>query len=343
AKGSMSDLDYTVWTAAKDSTPVLVQFAEKLGAVTETYTVTYLNEDSSVLAEIEAFVGDTVEAPEAPSKESTAQYAYVFNGWETVGENTFKATFTETVREYTIQFVDEDGTPLKTDSVAYGSMPVAPEAPSKAADKANTYEFAGWDVTPAAVTGNATYTATYTATPIEYTVTFKNEDGSVFATQTYNYGATIVAPAEVPTKAADNTYTYEFAGWGELGTVEDNAEFTATFNETYIEYTVVFKDWNGDVISSETYHYGDTVEVPADPTRANEGSYTYTFAGWDAEVVAVAGDATYTATYDATLLYTATDIVALRVAILAGEGGVDVNDDGVVNVLDLVAMTNMVA
>lgn len=337
------DLDFEgTWAAAKGTTPVLTVFAENLGAITETYTVTYQNEDGSVYDIVTAFVGDTAEAPEAPSKEGNAQYSYVFAGWEEVAANTFKATFTETVNEYTVQFIDEDGTVLDTQTLEYGATPVAP-APTKAADAQFTYTFAGWDNDVVAVEGNATYTATYTATPIEYTVTFKNEDGSVFATQTYHYGDAIVAPAEVPTKAADETYTYEFAGWGELGTVEDNAEFTATFNETYIDYTVVFKDWNGDVISSETYHYGDAVVVPADPTRANEGNKTFTFAGWDSEVVAVAGDAVYTATYTEGVLYTMADVDALRVAILNGTEGVDVNADDVVDILDLVAMYNMVA
>jgi len=96
AKGSMSDLDYTVWTAAKDSTPVLVQFAEKLGAVTETITITYKNWDGTILKEETVFVGETVEEPETPSKKVNG-LIYEFIGWDkkvdTNGNETYTATF----------------------------------------------------------------------------------------------------------------------------------------------------------------------------------------------------------------------------------------------------------
>jgi len=91
-------------------------------------------------------------------------------------------------------------------------------------------------------------------------------------------------------------------------TTERNAYYTYTCNcgHSYDEevpntklYTVVFQNWNGDVISSQTYQYGDTVVVPADPTKPEDEKYTYTFAGWTPAVVEVTGDATYTAEFTA--------------------------------------------
>ncbi len=287
--------------------------------------------------------------PEAPAKAATAQYTFTFAGWDNevvsvTGNATYTATYDATVNKYTVTFFAEDGeTVLDTQEVEYGAMPVAPAAPEKAADNTYTYTFNGWNVVE--VTGDATYTASFTANYIEYTVTFKNWDGSVIDTQTYHYGDAIVAPAEVPTKAANETFTYEFAGWGDLGTVAGNAEFTATFEESYIEYTITFMN-EGEVFATVAYHYGDTVVAPAEvPTKAADGKFEYTFAGWTPDFALVTGNATYTATYDATALYTMANVDALRVAILNGteEGRVDVNGDGVVNVLDLVAMYNMVA
>ena len=64
-----------------------------------------------------------------------------------------------------------------------------------------------------------------------------------------------------------------------------------------MEYTVVFKDENGTIISTKTYYYGADVVVPNAPSKAADNTYTYTFAGWDKEVVDCVADATYTATY----------------------------------------------
>ncbi|MBR4863316.1 MAG: InlB B-repeat-containing protein [Oscillospiraceae bacterium] len=138
------------------------------------------------------------------------------------------------------------------------------------------------------------------STPAVYTVVFKDADGTVLSMQNYNYGDAVVAP-EAPSKAADETYTYEFAGWNkEVTNCVGNAVYTATYTQAYVEYTVKFLNEDGTEISSAVYHYGDTVVVPEAPVKAEDENYTYEFAGWDKEVVAVAGDAVYNATFTAT-------------------------------------------
>ena len=58
-------------------------------------------------------------------------------------------------------------------------------------------------------------------------------------------------------------------------------------------YTIKFKDYDGELISSKTYSEGDKVKVPSDPTRSG-----YEFDGWSPEVSKTAdADATYKATY----------------------------------------------
>ena len=106
-----------------------------------------------------------------------------------------------------------------------------------------------------------------------------------------------MVPAD-PAKAADETYTYTFAGWDkEVTSVKGNADYTAVYESSYIDYTVRFLNEDGSVISEETYHYGEDVVVPANPAKAADETYTYTFAGWDKEVTSVKENVDYTATY----------------------------------------------
>ena len=77
---------------------------------------------------------------------------------------------------------------------------------------------------------------------------------------------------------------------------------TCTFLIEITTATVEFRDWDGTVISSAEYMYGDAVTVPANPVRADDGTYTYTFSGWTPAVVPCTGEAVYTAAYTATAL-----------------------------------------
>ena len=62
---------------------------------------------------------------------------------------------------FTITWKDDDGTTLATETLAEGTTPSRP-GPTKPADAPYVYTFAGWTPTIAAVSSNASYTATYT-------------------------------------------------------------------------------------------------------------------------------------------------------------------------------------
>ena len=69
--------------------------------------------------------------------------------------------------KYTVTFVDEDGTELSSAEYDYGTAAadiVKPADPTKAPTAEYTYTFSGWTPTIAEVTGDATYTATYSET-----------------------------------------------------------------------------------------------------------------------------------------------------------------------------------
>ncbi|MBR2167274.1 MAG: hypothetical protein IJ920_02965, partial [Paludibacteraceae bacterium] len=107
---------------------------------------------------------------------------------------------------------------------------------------------------------------------------------------------------EAPIKEATAQYTYTFKGWTPaLAEVTGVATYKAEYDSTVNVYTITFK--NGEeVLQSSQLAYGETpVYEGEEPTKAADVQYTYTFKGWDNEIVAVTGEATYTAEYDSTL------------------------------------------
>ncbi len=101
------------------------------------YTYKFVDENGNVLKEATVDYGTRIEAPEAPDKESTAQYTYTFAGWDgytdgmVVTEDvTFKATYEGILNRCTYTFVDENGNILKQSTVGYG-VPVIINPPKE--------------------------------------------------------------------------------------------------------------------------------------------------------------------------------------------------------------------
>lgn len=187
---------------------------------------------------------------------------------------------------YTVTFADCDGGVLKTETVMRGDGATAPEAPDR-----DGYTFVGWGAEYDEIFADTVLTATYLVN--EYAVTFVDHDGTLLNEQVVEHGSAAVAPAS-PSRVG-----HTFVGWnGTYDCITADTNLTAVYEVN--THTVTFKDYDGTVISSETYNYGDAVTVPANPARNSDGVNNYSFAAWDSEVSETCvADATYTATYTA--------------------------------------------
>ena len=276
------------------------------------YIILFKNEDGTLLSSCEVNYGEMPEYTGAtPTKPADAQYTYTFAGWDkdivaVTGEATYTATYTQTVNKYTITFQNEDGSTIEAKEYEYGATPVAPADPTKDATAQYTYTFSGWDNTIVAVTGEATYKATFTATLNKYTITWVDGDGNILSTEQVAYGDTPAYTGNTPTKTATDEYTYEFNNsWSPaIVPVTGDATYRALFTETGITpstYIVTFMDDEGNVLFYEMYSYGQTPDPSYEVGKESDAQYDYTFAGWSPALGPVTGDATYTATFTTTV------------------------------------------
>ncbi len=263
------------------------------------YTVTFKNDDGTVLSNQTLYHGATPTCAE-PSKTADAEYTYTFAGWTpevtTVSADiTYTAIYSATKNKYTITWRDDDNSLIDATEVAYGVVPTHAN-PSKQATKEYSYTFAGWSPQVVSVTGDATYTATYTGTKKSYTITWLNSDNTSLGTTTVEYGV-VPTPVNVPDKTNTAQYTYTFAGWTpEVAAVKGDATYKASFIESINQYTITFKDDQGNILDSRLWDYGLTPYC-AIPTKEPDEQYNYPFTGWSPKVTAVTKEATYTATF----------------------------------------------
>ena len=136
-------------------------------------TITWQNYDGSTLKTEQVNYGETPSySGETPTKPATEQYTYTFSGWSpavtaVTKDQTYTAQFSSTVKKYTVTWKNSDGSTLKTEQVNYGETPsYSGETPTKASDGKYNYTFSGWSPAITTVSGNVTYTAEFTKTPI---------------------------------------------------------------------------------------------------------------------------------------------------------------------------------
>lgn len=196
----------------------VTQDAEYTATYSETvnqYTVSWVVNGEQVKTQTVEY-GATVSWTEAaPTKASTAEYEYTFTGWDydlanpITGNTTITAEFSSQKRSYTITFKNDDGTEIEHHSVEYGQMPVCETTPEKEGTTTYNYDFAGWDNEIATVTGEATYTATFVAVPLDF-----SDMGDYYrcnGLKNNSYAGEVNIPSTWKGKPVQTIYEYGFA------------------------------------------------------------------------------------------------------------------------------------
>lgn len=307
-KESTAEYDYSFegWQPNLSTVTGNAEYTAVFSSDLRSYTVTWENEDGTELGSQDVKYGTIpVYEGETPTKAADGQYTYTFAGWtpsvaEVTGDVTYTATYTTETNTYEIQFVDWDGTELKSERLEYGASPSEPDNPYREDTDQYTYTFTGWTPEVTNVTGAATYTATYKAEVRSYTIIFENENGDELDKQTLPYGSTPEYKGDTPVKEGDAQYTYTFKGWDPaINEVTGDQTYTAEFEETVNTYTVTWKDEDGSVLETDlAVPYGTMPEYNStEPVKSPTAQYEYEFSGWTPEVESVTGDVTYTAVY----------------------------------------------
>ena len=240
------------------------------------YTLLYMV-DGAEYKKVELEYGANIIAEAVPTKEG-----HTFSGWSempaTMPASNVTVTGTFTANSYQLTYI-LDGVTFKTETVVYGTVITAPEAPAK-----EGYTFNGWTEVPATMPAkDVTVTGVYTIN--KYTLTY-TVDGTVYKTSELEYGASIIAEA-APTKEG-----HTFSGWSEIPATmpASNVTVTGTFTANSYKVTYIL---DGETFKTETVVYGTAIPTPEVPAKPG-----YNFSGWG-EVPATmpAKDLTFTGNY----------------------------------------------
>lgn len=170
-------------------------------------------------------------------------------------------------KHFTITWKDWDGSILETYSVPYGTQAEwLTTNPTREKTIDYTYDFTGWSPALGKVTSDVTYTATYEAKQIKYTIVFAQDGGMEIERH-------LLARNEMPVCENVPTRTGYILEWSPaLAAVTGNQTYTATWlPEPPTTYAVTFADYDGTVLKKNDASDENAVfDVDINGTISNE-------------------------------------------------------------------------
>ena len=149
------------------------------------------------------------------------------------------------------------------------------------------------------VESDTTLIASFSIIQVRLTIS-ATEGGTVndtVANGLYDYGTSVTITA------TPNEHRY-FTGWSDGN--KSSLRFIVLTQDTTIQaifsaeqYKVTFVNYDGTILEAKMWEYGATPVCSITPSRPDDATNSYVFAGWDPEITVVTADATYTAKYTA--------------------------------------------
>lgn len=265
------------------------------------YEVLFYDAEGNVISRQTVAHGEDAEEPEAPKKESTAQYNYTFTGWSAdtegiTGDTAFYPVYEAETRSYTVTFMN-GSTVLDTQTVEYGDDATAPEAPTRPEEEWGSWKFTGWSGSYTNITKDEVIRAAFEKILNEYEVIFYDADDNILSRQTVKHGMSAEAP-KAPEIEPTERECYVFAGWdGDIDNITGESVFHPVYETKARTYTVTFM--NGDIsYNVQKVEYGSAAVTPPDPSKEEDADYTYRFIGWDQDYSFITGDLTVRAVFE---------------------------------------------
>ena len=129
-----------------------------------------------------------------------------------------------------------------------------------------------------------------------YTVSFKNYDGTLLSESVVEKGGTAIYTGPTPTRMETATCTYTFTGWDQvLENITSDCVRVAQYEEILKPvtnyYKVTFKNYDGTLLQEVTVEEGKTATYSGQtPTKPSTPTYSYTFIGWDGSLENITSD-----------------------------------------------------